>query len=383
MPVYVPVFSRFLIGFLLWSLSALTAVAQEAGADASAEAAPEATSEATSDAASPDANATLVQIEAPERNLVLVSWGGRYAEAQQTALIDPFERPQDSLRLVKFKGNLESLERVQADWDLVDLELGELEEACALGLVSPLDAKQVGLRAGELIAGALHRCGLASQAWSWSFYAPTLDGTASGPAVSVEGFLDPDLMTGTRGLYRRPDGLLEMLMLAQGVPADQVYAALTAPGGPQKALDMLQPLKADLRWYHASKDLEAAIISGEVDFAFGYTAALHRATAKREQAPVLALARAPIVYGLDFWAIRAESPNREAAYAFLRNAISPAAGARFAEQLAYLPTRVQAYAGTPQLPNVPKAAQSLVFDRLWWESPAGLAAIEAFEAWVE
>lgn len=381
-----PALFRSLLVFVLWGLLALGAVAQEASSGSDQEGAQGETldtSEPSPDEESPDADAILVQIEEPERNLVLVSWGGRYAAAQQAALIEPFAREQDTLRLMKFKGTLESLDRVKAEWDLVDLELGELEEACALGLVTPLDPKQVGLRAGELIPGALHRCGLASQAWSWSFYAPTLDGTASGPAVSVEGFLDPDLMSGTRGLYRRPDGLMEMLMLAQGVPADQVYAALTAPDGPQKALALLEPLKEDLRWYHGSGDLEAAIASGDVDFAFGYTAALHRATSKREQPPVLALARAPIVYGLDYWAIRADSPNQEAAYAFLRHAISPAAGAAFAEQLAYVPTRVQAYAGIRGLPDVPKAEQSLVFDRLWWQSPAGLAAINTFESWAE
>ncbi len=383
MPALLSVSSRFLILLIFWGLAAIGAIAQDAN-QGSNQADAQDTSQASSDEKSPDAETTLVQIEAPERNLVLVSWGGRYAQAQRAALIEPFAREQDSLRLMKFKGNLESLDRVNAEWDLVDLELEDLEEACALGQVTALDPKQLGLRAGELIAGALHRCGLATQAWSWSFYAPTLDGTASGPSVSVEGFLDPELMRGTRGLYRRPDGLMEMLMLAQGVPADQVYAALTAPGGPQKAMAVLEPLKADLRWYHANRDLETAISSGEVDFAFGYTAALQRAASQRDQAqPVLALARAPIVYGLDYWAIRADSPNQEAAYAFLRHALTPAAGAAFAEELAYVPTRVQAYAGIRGLPDVPKAEQSLVFDRLWWQSPAGLAAIDAFEAWIE
>lgn len=334
-----------------------------------------ATSEATQ-----QASTDLVQIEAPERDLLLVSWGGRYAAAQEAALIAPFAREQDTVKLVPYKGTLESLERVKGDWDLVDVELEELEEACALGLVAPLDPKQVGLQAGELVPGALHRCGLASQAWSWSFYAPTLEGQA----VSVEGFLDPELLEGTRGLYRRPDGLLEMLLLSQGLPADQVYATLTAPGGPQKALAALEPLKDSLLWYHASADLEAALAKGELDFAFGFTAALERARAKREDAaPGIAPARSPILYGLDFWAIRAGSPNQEAAYAFLRHAISPAAGAAFARRLAYLPTRVQAYAGLVGLPSIPKASQSLVFDRLWWQTPAGLVATQAFEAWID
>ncbi len=327
-----------------------------------------------------EASTDLVQIEEPERNLRLVSWGGRYAEAQQAALIAPFASEQDKLTLVPYKGSLESLERVKGDWDLVDFELEALEEACALGLVAPLDPKQIGLQAGELVPGALHRCGLASQAWSWSFYAPTLDGQA----VSVEGFLDPDLLQGKRGLYRRPDGLMEMLLLAQGLSADQVYATLTAPGGVEKALSVLEPLKADLVWFHASADLEAAIATGALDFAFGFTAALARASSARAQdAPMIAATQSPLLYGLDFWALRADSPNQEAAYAFLRHAISPAAGAAFARRLAYLPTRVQAYAGIPDLPSIPKASQSLVFDRLWWQTPAGLKATQAFEAWID
>lgn len=311
------------------------------------------------------------------RTLSLVSWGGRYARTQQSALIDTFVKDGDDVSLKKFKGNLASLGRVSGAWDLVDLELPELEEACERFVVLPLDLDRLDLEPGDLIPGAVHRCGIASQAWSWSFFSTLVRGAP----VTIDAFFDADLLDGKRGFLRQPQGLFEMIMLAKGIPADQVYSMLSTPSGLNQALSALGDIREFTNWYYTYADLEKAIKEGEIDQAFGLTSALVRANQDRKTAP-LQLVKGPIVYGLDYWALNGNTDNEDTAYAFLMHAVSAEAGIAFAQELAYLPTNSTSYIALNRLPNVPNTQAVLVYDKNWWESAAGKAVIKAFEAWL-
>ena len=323
--------------------------------------------------------AVLETIAEPDpRELVLVSWGGRYGQAQQTALIDTFAQEGDTLALKQYKGTLASLQAIDGAWDLADFELPQLEESCNQLNLLPLDLEKLGLEPGQLIPGAVHRCGLASQAWSWSIFASE----DLAPSLSAADFLDPKASSEVRGIVRDPKGLFEMVLLSRGVEPAQVYSTLSTPAGLNQVLTALAGIKESTEWYYTYADLEDAVKAGATKVAFGYTSVLRRASDSLGQGEP-SLVDGPILYGLDYWGINIASQNVETAYDFLKHSVTVDAGLAFVDELAYLPANMDAYKLLNWLPSIPDSNSVLVFDRSWWNSEVGQAASQAFEAWLD
>ena len=64
-------------------------------------------------------------------------------------------------------------------------------------------------------------------------------------------FFDAEKFPGKRGLKKAPKALLEMALMGDGVPADQVYEALATPEGLDRAFAKLDTIKRDVVWWES------------------------------------------------------------------------------------------------------------------------------------
>ena len=113
-----------------------------------------------------------------EETLTVVSWGGAYGAAQKNHMIDPFQKETGVKVLFEdYSGGVAEMkaqvESGKIQWDVVDLEVIDLERACSEGLleVFPHDTLPDGVdgtpAAKDFIPEALsNECAVGNIVWS-------------------------------------------------------------------------------------------------------------------------------------------------------------------------------------------------------------------------
>ena len=74
--------------------------------------------------------------------------------------------------------------------------------------------------------------------------------SASRPTTAAD-FFDLEKFPGKRGLWRSPKHNLEFALIADGVPVDQIYNALSSEQGIQRAFAKLDTIKSEVVWWEA------------------------------------------------------------------------------------------------------------------------------------
>ena len=176
------------------------------------------------------AQTVLAQSEAAPESLVIVSWGGTYAQSQVEALYKPFTETT-GLKIVRqdYRGGLQQV-RAQVEggdvyWDVVDVAPADLEKGCEDGLFERLSlllppAPDGTSAAEDFLPGSLHLCAVGSLVWS-SVIAVDSEQAGENQPDGLEDLFNLDDFPGRRGLRKSPKGNLEWALLADGVPADE------------------------------------------------------------------------------------------------------------------------------------------------------------------
>ncbi len=185
---------------------------------------------------------------AQARDLTVVSWGGNFQDAQRKIFFEPFAAQTGKPVLDEsWDGGYGVLQaKVKAgvpNWDVVEVEAEELALGCADGIYEKIDWDKLGGKAAYLPA-AVSDCGVGNIVWSTGL---SYDGDKlkDGPKTWAD-FWDTKKFPGKRGLRKGPKYALEFALMADGVPADQVYKVLSGEGGVDRAFKKLDALKADI-----------------------------------------------------------------------------------------------------------------------------------------
>ncbi|HEY9548669.1 MAG TPA: extracellular solute-binding protein, partial [Kiloniellaceae bacterium] len=287
----------------------------------------------------------------------------------------------------------------QMMWNVVDVELADLEEGCNEGLFlkfsGVLAAAPDGTPAeADFLPGTLHPCGVGSLAWSVAIAYPASPGELradDAKPASLEDFFDLERFPGGRGLRRTPMVNLEWALLADGVPSAEVYDLLRTEAGVARAFAKLDTIRDEIVWWEDASEPARLLGSGRVAMTSTYNASMFNEIAIRQQP--FALLWDHQVWDLDLWAIPAAAPNREAAIEFVRFATAPEALASQTRWIAYGPVRRSAIALVGDhahaevdmaryLPTTKENFQTaLRNDALFW-SERGPALVERFNAWL-
>ena len=88
--------------------------------------------------------------------------------------------------------------------------------------------------------------------------------------TTIADFFDTTDFPGKRGMRKGAKVNLEMALMADGVPADEVYATLETPEGVDRAFAKLDTIKNDVVWWEAGAQPPQLLADGEVAMTTAY-----------------------------------------------------------------------------------------------------------------
>ncbi len=291
--------------------------------------------------------AVMAATPAVAQELTAVSFGGAYGAAQKKHMIDPYMAVSGVKVLFEdYSGGIAEIKaQVEANniqWDVVDIEVIDLERACSEGLleVFPQDvlpAGDDGVSAAEDFypAALANECGVGVIFWSVIF-AYNNDTIGDNKPTKIADFFDTTGFPGKRAMRKRPQVNLEWALIADGVDKGDVYDVLSTEEGQARAFAKLDTIRDDLVWYDSWSQAPQLLNDGGAVMVQSANGRIFGAI-KEDNRP-FEMVWDGQVFDLDVWAIVKGTPNLDTAIDFIKFVTStkPLAGM---QDVAYGPTR--------------------------------------------
>lgn len=332
---------------------------------------------------------------ATARDLVVVGWGGAQQRAMENAFNKPFAAKNGvTIKMENYTGGLaQVMAQVESGnilWDVLEANPPEAAIGCQNDLLEhfPLDTLPPGAdgtpAAEDFYPGTLHECGVGSAIYSWLLAYHPRDFPTAEP-TSVTDLFDADKFPVRRGFLKSPRGTLEIALMSDGVPKDQIYETLKSPEGVERALAALDRVKDLSVWYDTSAQGTQLLADGEVAMIIGHNGRFHQAIEEENQPFKLA-------WGDQLWTtgmviIPKGTPLRDLAFDYVRFAQSAEGQAAFTNLMPYAPARRSALALVdpkmyPYLStHEPNFATAMKHDTDFW-TEYGDAVTEQFNNWL-
>jgi putative spermidine/putrescine transport system substrate-binding protein len=314
---------------------------------------------------------------AQAEELVFASWGGTYQDAIRKAWIEPFTQAtgievieDTEPEIAKIKAMVDTN---SVSWDVVTGGGSTLMRGVAAGLFEEITPAMV--KQDHVLPQARQAYAVPSEIFSTVIGFSTEAFPDGKPRPqSFADFWDVKKFPGKRALPDEPSTVLEIALLADGVPADKVYATLDTPEGMQRALDKIAEIKPYVGlWWSSGAQPVQALGSGEVTMAIGWNG---RFQGGIDQNLPIAMSWGQSVAQVGYFMIVKGAPHKDAAIKFLNHIESPEAQAEFSKYVAYGPITDAAWpmiddARKARLPSTPdRLKNSLFMDDAWWAKHA-------------
>jgi putative spermidine/putrescine transport system substrate-binding protein len=284
---------------------------------------------------------------AQQQTLTAVSFGGAYGAAQKRHMIDPFmEKTGHRILFEDYTGGIAEIkaqvESGNIQWDVVDIEVIDLERACAEGLleVIPRDILPPGddgTPAMEDFMGAAleNECGVGVIFWT-TLYAINTETIGANKPSTIADLFDTKKFPGKRALRKRPQVNLEWALIADGVDRSKIYEVLATDEGQARAFAKLDTIKSDVVWFDSWSQAPQLLNDGGAIMVQSANGRFYAAI--QDEGRPFEMIWDGHVYDLDVWSIVRGSPKKDLALEFIKFATGtvPLAGM---QEVAYGPTR--------------------------------------------
>jgi putative spermidine/putrescine transport system substrate-binding protein len=283
---------------------------------------------------------------AAQADITVMSWGGSYETSQVEGYNKPYtaatgknvtmmavDNPATPIKAMVEAGNVTV--------DIADVEYADAIRLCDEGLVETIDPAMLPAGADgtaaieDFLPGAITDCAVASIVFS-TIYAYDTTKFPEGPKTMAD-FFDTAKFPGKRGMRKGAKANLEMALMADGVPAADVYATLETPEGVDRAFAKLDSIKGDVIWWEAGAQPPQLLADGEVAMSTAYNGRIF-AAAVTEGKPFQVVWDGQ-VYEYDVFVIPKGAPNLEEAKEWLKFATSTEQLAAQAAWISYGPAR--------------------------------------------
>ncbi len=339
--------------------------------------------------------AVLALMAAPAlaQDLTAVSFGGAYGAAQKEHMIDPYMAETGAKVLFEdYSGGIAEIKaQVEAgniQWDVVDIEVIDLERACSEGLleVIPRDilpAGDDGVAAEDdfFPAALANECGVGVIFWS-IIYAYSSETIGGEEPSTIGDFFDTAKFPGKRAMRKRPQVNLEWALIADGVAANEVYDVLSTDEGQARAFAKLDTIRDDLVWFDSWSQAPQLLNDGGAVMVQSANGRIFGAI--KDDGRPFKMVWDNNVFDLDVWAIVKGTPNLDQALDFVKFATGtkPLSGM---QDVAYGPTRRSGSALvdpaiTEDLPTA-HIDEGLKADGIFW-ADFGESLGEKFNEWL-
>ena len=291
--------------------------------------------------------------------LTLVSWGGSYQDALREVFFAPFTAAGGvPIAEDNFNGTMQDVRDAIAagkPWDVVEVEYSDMLRGCEDGTWLRLDWSRIQTR-NDLIPSGVQDCGAGFIVWSLVLvYNPQIVPRAP---VGWSDVWNISGLPGKRALRDTAQWNLEIALMADGVDTGQIYQVLNTPAGVDRAFAKLDQIKSSLEWWSQGVTPVEMAADGEVVMMSSYNG---RPTNAIAEGMPLSIVWTNTIYTLDYWVIRSDSRNVNAAYDYINFSLRPEVLARFPEKMPFGPANLQAVARVPAnlAPNLPTAPQNI------------------------
>jgi putative spermidine/putrescine transport system substrate-binding protein len=300
------------------------------------------------------------------KTVVFASWGGAYQAAQKAAFCEPFAELTGAAVVqdgpVDFAKYRAMLQAGAPTWDVVDITIDFLYSASKDGVFEKIDPAVVDLK--RIDPRYVTEYGVGDIVWSYNLgYSLTTYSEANRPRGWADLF-DLKKFPGKRMLRDRVEPMLEIALLADGVPKDKLY-----PLDVERAFKKLDTIKKDAIFWTTNSQSQQLLVDGEVSLGVIINGRLYDAVQKGAK---LGMEWNQALQSVDFLVVSKGAKNRAAGMELINQATTPEAQARVANDMALAPTNPAAFAlikeeVKPWLSTNPKYADSsLVVDELYW-----------------
>jgi putative spermidine/putrescine transport system substrate-binding protein len=272
---------------------------------------------------------------AQAKSLVVVNSGGAMGDAKRAALYDPFTK-KTGIEIITVSGPELAKIKVQVEqgnveWDVTDLQEAWVPAAVRQNLLEPIDEKIVDF--SQITEKARNPHAVGGTIFSGGIAFPT---DRLKPIATWEDMWNVEKYPGRRGLRTRINDTLEIALMADGVPPEQVYPCDIERAF--KALDRIKP--AVSHWIAQTAQTVSLIQSNECDYTFTYTTRVKD----------LQAAGVPIDYsfrqnilGVGWLGVPRGSKKKDEAMQFLNFCLDPDRQAELASKSGDAPTNPAAF----------------------------------------
>lgn len=317
---------------------------------------------------------TAVGFAAAAQEVTVMSWGGAYTVSQVEAYHKPFTA-ETGIKVVSVDADNPAtpikamVEAGNVTIDVADVEYADAIRLCDEGLLEEIDpailppAPDGTPATDDFLPGALTDCAVASIVFSTVFAYDTSK-FPEGPTTMAD-FFDLEKFPGKRGMRKGAKANLEMALMADGVPAAEVYAMLETDEGIDRAFAMLDKIKGDTIWWEAGAQPPQLLADGEVSMSTAYNGRIF--AAQVAEGKPFEIVWDGQVYEYDLFVIPKGAPNMEAALDFVKFSTDTQRLADQAKWISYGPGRKSSGAlvglyqdgKTEMAPHMPTSAENL------------------------
>lgn len=201
--------------------------------------------------------------------LQILTWGGKYEEAQQKAFFKPFEEDYNTEIISQSLGE-SVISRLKAEVrqppsknriDFADVTADARITACDENILVRIEDK---VDKSDYPEGTVKPCGIANSKWSITI-------SSTNPDIqTAEDFFDPSI-PGDRGLKKTPRATLEFALMGAGIPKDEIYDKLKTEEGIKLAFETLNKIKDRIKWWEYSAQASNLLMSGGVEATTSYS----------------------------------------------------------------------------------------------------------------
>jgi putative spermidine/putrescine transport system substrate-binding protein len=285
---------------------------------------------------------------AQQSPVTIVTFGGFYAEVQRKTLFQP---ASERLRIPFREDTGGDLPQIRAQvtanavtWDIVTPSSTDCLRAANEGLLTEMDYRIVDTTGID--PSLVHRFFVANDFYSLVLTWSSTKYGANGP-TSWADFFDTRRFPGRRSLPARPNGTLEIALLADGVPMDQLY-----PLDVERAFRKLESLGRDLTslWRLGGQSVQL-MKDGEVDMIAMFNGRAEGAIADGVR---LGYTFNQGIMTFSCWGVPRGARNAPAAMRFINEFLKPAGMAEAAKLIPYGPAQMLVYQGGMIPANVAK-----------------------------
>jgi putative spermidine/putrescine transport system substrate-binding protein len=326
-------------------------------------------------------------------DMVVVSFDGAYGKIQLKHMINPYAKKTGHNLIFKtYSGGVDEIrsqiESGKIEWDVVDIEMIDLERACAAGYLEEIpwsvlpDGDDGAPKTEDFTPTALMSpCGIGIMIWSIVF---AYDTSKVGDEVpkTIADFFDVKKFPGKRALRSRPQVNLEWALIADGVDPYSVTELLETKEGQEQAFKKLDTIKEHVVWYDDWVDTPKLVKEGKVAFIQSTNGRLFNII--EEDSNPFKVVWDSHLYDIDVWSVLKGSKNKKLAFEFIAFASSSKPISGMAD-LFYGPTRRSSikYINSEVVPKLPTShmAEGYKVDQVFWANYGDLLE-KKFDEWL-